>query len=131
MVVAHVLSHQPLEMPLVEHDHMIEQVSPAIADETLRDAILSRTAKAGPLGLDAEALDGAKDLGIEVGGAVENEILRSRVIGKCVPQLLCHPGARRMPGHITVEYAPSVGFRPIPYSHRDRGHVSDTVPALE
>jgi len=110
---------------------MIEQVSPAIADETLRDAILSRTAKAGPLGLDAEALDGAKDLGIEVGGAVENEILRSRVIGKCVPQLLCHPGARRMPGHITVEYAPSVGFRPIPYSHRDRGHVSDTVPALE
>ena len=33
VVVADVLGHQPFEMPLVEHDDMIEQVSAATADE--------------------------------------------------------------------------------------------------
>ena len=32
-------------MPLVEYDHMIEQVSPAITDEEFCDSVLSRTAK--------------------------------------------------------------------------------------
>jgi hypothetical protein len=32
-------------MPLVEYDHMIEQVSPAITDEAFCDSVLSRTAE--------------------------------------------------------------------------------------
>ena len=59
VVVTHVLSHHSLEMPFVEHDHMIEQVSPAIVDEALSDPILPRTAEAGSLGFDPEALDSA------------------------------------------------------------------------
>ena len=45
VVVTHVLGHQASEMPLVEYDHMIEQVSPAITDEAFCDSVLSRTAK--------------------------------------------------------------------------------------
>jgi hypothetical protein len=40
VVVADVLDHQALEMPLVEHDEVIEQVPAAVADEALGDAVL-------------------------------------------------------------------------------------------
>ena len=33
MVVANILSHEALEMPLIEHNDVIEQVSAAVADE--------------------------------------------------------------------------------------------------
>jgi hypothetical protein len=69
VIVKQVVSHQPLEMPLVEHDHMIEQVSPAIAHEAFCNSVLPRAAEAGPLGLDPEALDGADHFSVEVGCA--------------------------------------------------------------
>ena len=55
MVVADVLDHQAPEMPLIEHDHMIEQVSAAAADEPLGDTVLPRATEAGQLGLDAKS----------------------------------------------------------------------------
>jgi hypothetical protein len=58
VVVTDVLGHEALEMPFVERDDMIEQVSSAVANEALRNSILPRAAEAGPLGRDAEALDG-------------------------------------------------------------------------
>ena len=95
-------------MPLVEDDDMIEKVSPATADETLGDAVLSRAAEAGPLGLDAEALDGADDLFAEVRGAVEYQILRCRVVRESLAQLLRDPRARRTPGDAEVQNPPSI-----------------------
>jgi hypothetical protein len=59
VVVADVLSHQPFEMPLVENDDVIEQVSAATTHEAFCHAVLPRASEAGPLGLDAEALDRA------------------------------------------------------------------------
>jgi hypothetical protein len=91
VAVADVLSHEPLEMPLVEHDDVIEQVPAATPDEAFRDSVLPRTSEAGRLRFDAEALDGADNLLIEVRSAVEDQITRSRVIGKRLPQLLCDP----------------------------------------
>jgi hypothetical protein len=35
MVVAHVFGHQTVQMPLVEYDHVIQQISPTTADPTL------------------------------------------------------------------------------------------------
>jgi hypothetical protein len=42
-------------MPLIHDDHMVEQTAAAIADPTLRNTVLPRTAETGPLGLDAKA----------------------------------------------------------------------------
>lgn len=111
VVVTYVLGHEPSKMSLVEHDHMIEQVSPAIADEALRHSVLPRTAETSSLGFDPETLDGGDDLCVEVGGAVEDQMLRSRAIRKSLTQLLYHPGACRMPGYIAVEDTPTITCR--------------------
>ena len=66
MVVAGILPHGTFEMAFFNHDDIIEQVSSAVADPALGDAILPRTAEAGSLWLDAEALDGADDFLIEL-----------------------------------------------------------------
>src|ERR1700736_5238367 len=45
VVVAPILSHQPLQMPLVQDDHVIQQVSSAASYPTLRNTVLPGTAK--------------------------------------------------------------------------------------
>ena len=82
VVVADALGHRAPEMPLVEHDDVIEQVSAAVADEAFGDSVLRWTAEAGAHRLDPEALDGADDLSVEVGRAIEDQILRSRAVRK-------------------------------------------------
>ena len=47
VVVAHILNHQPLQMSLIEDDHVVEQVSSAAPYPTLSDAVLPRAAKRG------------------------------------------------------------------------------------
>ena len=108
VVVADVLDHEPLEMPFVEYDDVIERVPAATPDEAFRDSVLPRTSEAGPLRFDAEALDGADNLLIEVRSTVEDQITRSRVIGKRLPQLLCDPGTRRMPRRVAMQNTPTV-----------------------
>jgi len=56
MVIADVLIHQALQMPFIQNDHMVEQIAAAVANPTLGDAVLSRTAITSPLGLDAKHL---------------------------------------------------------------------------
>src|ERR1035441_5431916 len=98
VIVANVLSHETFQVSLVENDDMIEQVSPATADETLGDAVLPRAAEAGALRLDAEALDSADSLFAEIRGAVEDQIPRRFVVRERLAQLLRDPRARRMLG---------------------------------
>ena len=48
MVVAHILGHQPLEVLLIQDDHVVQQVSSATPDPALRHTVLPRTAKSCP-----------------------------------------------------------------------------------
>src|ERR1039458_8591472 len=57
MVVTDVIGHQAFEMPFIECDDMIEEVSAAVADEAFRDSVLPPAAEAGAFRFDAEALD--------------------------------------------------------------------------
>ena len=66
VVVADVLAHQSLQMPFVEHDHMVEQIATAIPNPAFGNAILPRTAKRRSLRLNTEVLDGADDFRIEI-----------------------------------------------------------------
>jgi len=54
MVVANILGHQPFEVPLVQDDHVVQQVSSATPDPALRDTVLPRTAKGSPGGLTSQ-----------------------------------------------------------------------------
>jgi len=40
VIIADVIRHQSFQMPLIEHDDMVEQVSAAVADPALRNAVL-------------------------------------------------------------------------------------------
>jgi hypothetical protein len=88
VVAANVLDHETLEMPLVEHDDMIEQIVSATADKSFCYAVLPRTAKASSLGFYPEALDGAGDFRVEVSSVIEDQILRGGVIRKCLTEFL-------------------------------------------
>ena len=57
VIVGDVLVHESLQMALIHHNHMVEQVPEAGADEALRDSVLPWALKACPLGLNTEALD--------------------------------------------------------------------------
>ena len=45
VVVAHILRHQPLQMPLIQDDHVVQQVSSAAPHPTLSNPVLPRAAK--------------------------------------------------------------------------------------
>jgi hypothetical protein len=77
-------------MAPVHHNHMVEQVLAATADEALRDSILPWALEAGSLGLNSEAPDRINHMVIEVRTAIKYEITRRRVERKRLPQLLDH-----------------------------------------
>jgi len=47
VIVAYVLCHEPLQVPFIQDDHMVEQVSPTTPNPALRNAVLPWTAKGG------------------------------------------------------------------------------------
>ncbi len=107
-VIADELVHQPLQVAFIENDHMVEQIATACANPTLGHTILPWTAEAGALGLDIETLDCGDNLIVEIHAAIEDLIFRCGVVGEGFAQLLAHPCARCMPGHVVVKNLPPV-----------------------
>jgi len=103
VVIADVLRHQSLQVLFVEHNDVVEQVPSAVADPSLCNPILPRTAEAGSLGFDTEGLDCADDFFVEVRAAIKEQISRRRIIGKGLAELLDDPRTGRMPGDIAVK----------------------------
>jgi hypothetical protein len=78
VVVAELLSHQAFQMCLVEGDRMVEQVAAAVSDGSLGIAVLPRTAEAGWLRLNTEALDSINDFFAKVDPVIKDQIVRCR-----------------------------------------------------
>ena len=87
---------------------MVEQITAAVSDPTLGNAVLPRASETGSLGLDAEALYRLLHFIIEVCTTVKDKIARRGVIRKCLAQLLNNPGARRMSSHVEMQDATPV-----------------------
>jgi hypothetical protein len=51
VVVADVLVHQPLQVPYVQNDDVIQQISSAISHPAFGDAVLPRASEVGCLGV--------------------------------------------------------------------------------
>jgi hypothetical protein len=68
--------NQPFEMPFVECDYVIQQVSSTIVNPTFGDSVLPWTAEAGSFRCDAEAFYDADDLVVEVCSAIKDQIVR-------------------------------------------------------
>ena len=102
VVVVEVSAHKPDKMMPVKDDHVIEHLPSAAADPSFRDAILPGTAISGSTGFDTHGLDESDYLSAEDRIAVEYQILRRRVKGKRLTQLLNHPCRRRVKGRIEM-----------------------------
>jgi len=95
-------------MPFVEDNDVIERIAAAATDRALSDTVLPWATKAGPFGLDAEALRCIDHFVIELRAAIKDQVAGSRVVWECLAQLVNDPGARRMFGNVAVEDSPSV-----------------------
>jgi len=103
MVVVHVFSDQPVEMPFVQRDDRVEQLAPSTTDPALGDAVL-------PGGLDARArrvqaggLHEPGDIAIKRRVVVEQHEAVRTIARKHVSQLLHHPRGRRLAGHVEMQ----------------------------
>ena len=56
VVITDVLIHEPFQMPFIDDDHMVEQITTAVSGPALRNTVLPGTSVAGSLRLDAEVL---------------------------------------------------------------------------
>lgn len=86
MVITNEIGHEALQMPLVEHDDMVEQIASAASHEPFGHAILPRTSERSPNGLDAQrfgSIDGIR--ATKDGVAVVNQILHCRFVGERLP----------------------------------------------
>ena len=74
VVIMDVLTHEALQMPFVENNHVVEQVSAAATDPTLGDAVLPRTSETGSLRLNAESINCLNHLVVEMEAAIEDQV---------------------------------------------------------
>jgi ribosome maturation protein Sdo1 len=96
VIVTDIVCHQALQVTLTERNHMIEQISSAIAHESFCNTILPRTSKANPLWLNAKALDGCGHFIAKVLSSIEDQVAGDRTVRKRLAQLLGNPCTRRM-----------------------------------
>src|ERR1700751_5386103 len=62
VMVGDVLSKEPLQVPLVERNHMVEQLAAAAPHPTLGDTILPGTFERGPRGVYFQGSNGCRNL---------------------------------------------------------------------
>lgn len=108
MVVADVLGHQSLVMMFIEHNYMVQQIAPAVANSALSNAVLPRTFEGCGHRLQPDGLDGFPDFGIEDRVAVVDQVFLSRIVGECFAQLLGNPRAAWMRRDVEVQHTPPV-----------------------
>ena len=108
VIITDILAHQPFEVPFIPYDHMIQQVSPAVANPAFGDSVLPWTAEAGSFLRDAEASYEADDIVVEVCGTVKDQVTGYPVIREGLAKLLSHPCAGGMTRPIEMQNAAPV-----------------------
>ena len=103
MIVADVLSHEPLQMPLVQNDHLIQQVSSATSNPTFRNPVLPRAPEGGAHGQASHLARERHHVIAELGVAVEQQESMGRAIGPGFPHLLHDPKCRGISRNVAVE----------------------------
>ena len=94
-VVPDVLAEKAMEVPIVEHDDVVEQLTADGADKALSHPVLPGAAVAGAGRFDVQGPHRPGDLRGEDRVAVEDQVPRRAVIRKRLPQLLDDPLSRR------------------------------------
>src|SRR6516225_4973274 len=91
MVVEQVGRHQSFEMPLIDDDHVVQQVAPATSHPTLSNTVLPRTGKSRASWLASHVSHGRNHIGAKLCVAVEKQESVRLLVGPCFSQLLDYP----------------------------------------
>ena len=100
MVIANLFGHQPLEVLLIPHDHVVQPVSSATPDPALGDAVLPRTAKGSADGLASQVFPSRNHIDSELRVVIEQKESVRRRVRPCLPQLLPDPESIGISGHL-------------------------------
>jgi hypothetical protein len=108
VIVADVVSEQPFQMTFVQRNDVIQQISPAAFDPTLRHSVLPRTLERSSHRSDGHRPNRTHHLQAVLRVPVKDQESGTRSIRKRFPQLLDDPHARRMPGDVEVQNASTI-----------------------
>ena len=108
MVVIEIRGQESLEMPLVEHDHVVDKFSTYCPDYAFRIGILPWRRRCGDDLVSTQTFDLPRNALTVDAVAVSNQITRRGIKRKRLDQLLCCPLRRRMFGHVEVNNSPSI-----------------------
>ena len=97
VIIEQVGRHQPFEMPLIQDDHVVQQVAAATSHPALRNTVLPRTAKGRASWLASHVPHSRKHL-----GSVR------LLVGPCFSQLLYNPKCSGISRHIEMQDLPPV-----------------------
>jgi hypothetical protein len=100
VVIAHIFGHQPLQMPLIQDDHMVQQVASAAPHPTLGNTVLPPTAKGSAGGLASQIPHGRNQVSSVLGVAIEQKESVRRHERLRPPQLLHDPEGIRISCHV-------------------------------
>src|ERR1035441_667725 len=104
VVITDVLIQQPSQVPLIENDHVIEQVPPHTANPPLRNSVLPRTPECSATRLAAHRLHGRNYSSTELGVPIEDqEALRLFAAFPSFVQLQGNPKRVGIASHVAVQ----------------------------
>src|SRR5664280_1397024 len=104
VVITDVLIQQPSQVPLIENDHVIEQVPPHTANPPLRNSVLPRTPECSANRLAAHRLHGRNYSSTELGVPIEDQkSLRLFAAFPSFVQLQGNPKRVGIASHVAVQ----------------------------
>src|SRR6266513_4687588 len=103
MVIEQVRRHQPFEVPLIQDDHVIQQVASATSHPTLSNTVLPRTAKGRASWLASHLPYSRNYIGAKLCISVEQQESVRLFVGPRFSQLLRNPKRVGISRHIKVQ----------------------------
>src|SRR5271166_2851550 len=108
VVIVDVIFRQSSQVPLVQTDHVVEQIATHTSDPTLGDAVLPGTAKSSSDRFCAVLFDGRDDVSRELGIAVEDQKPVWLFVPPSFAQLQYDPQGVWLTGYIAVQNLPPI-----------------------
>ena len=106
VVIVDVVFQQSSQVPLVQNDHVVEQIPTHTSDPTLGDAVLPGTSKSSSDRLHAILFDGPDDVSRKLRVAVKDQQPVRLVVSPSFAQLQYDPQGVWLKGHIAVQNLP-------------------------
>jgi hypothetical protein len=108
VVVVEIFREKSFEVPLIQGNDVIEQVTPATPDPALGNTVLPRALDGGLHAFDLHGSNRSWNFQSILSVVIEDEEFGGVLVGECFSQLLHNPGAGGMPSDVAVEDTPAV-----------------------